>query len=426
MCSVSAHFVKVSSLIICALFFALSSNAQEAVQVKLVDGITQEPIEKVQLITKGANILYSDKNGVLGIPNSLIINNSYFLLYKEGYQPDTLKTSKLPEELYLYPLQRLLGEAVITSKKSHIVLKRGREYMFDYAFVGDNILIASRSGKGHKLSLVDNNGHVLMENKDALSFKELYKSSVGVLYLVTSYGIHRITFDHATKEIKIGEQQSLRTLAQLKDCVLYNNDVYYYKFVDKELHSISFRLSRRGDTQLVSFRESWQKEDLFDIVDGKSQVQQYVAQGNLQAAKMLSNVIELTDKNSFKRINTPLFLRKEALLIFDFDNGYLNFYSLNGVFLKRCPLQFDYDDLRIKEIMQDAITGKIYAYRVKQEHQILLEIDVEKGSFSKQGVRLEKPFAQKVTVRGGNIYYLWSNERQKGKQQLYIQTNSIK
>lgn len=410
----------------------LATNAQELkpeyAAVYMLDEITLQPIEGVLAIVNNRDVGESDEDGRLVFSRYVRNISPTLIFFKDGYALDSITLPYVPDTFYLHPLSGVLEEAVVTNKKVELLLRSGTEQVVDYGFVDDNILVASYSGyngKGAKLFVLDDIGDTISMKKLRVSPRSLYCSCVGQYYLVSYDAIYPIYIDLNKKRISLGKRKPLSTFEALKQCILYTDSFYYYKQVDKKKLWVSFYLSRKGDTTRVPFREVWQKDELYASLEQRRRVFKFLASGDRKNAMRLATAICLLDKNSFKRINVPLFKKGDSLLIFDLNKHLIHYYSLSGSKYAEHPMQLDQGDIMRTLIMQDKLTKGFYMLNERHKAQELRKISLSDGLPVEGVIRLEKPFAKNIKIKGGNIYYLW-HDGNGSTTQLYIQRNSIK
>ncbi len=424
MVTIALNIAKRLFIIACTLVcLPLVLFGQDGLKVQFLDGITNAPIGKVQVMTRSQKSFVSDSKGYLILPNDIIVNNYELIVYKTGYQPDTLLVKSIPQKLYLYPLRQMLQETIISSKQSRVLLKRSRQFVIDYTFIGDNILVAAKDGRQHRLYVINYSGDILIDQPINEITESLYQSSVGECYLVSNSSLHRISVNLISKGIDIDRPRPLSVLQLLQECVLYKDSTYYYKLLNKEAFTVSFCLSKKGANTLIPFRQLTQEDIYLASMDDKRLIQKLLAKGDRKGAAHIKRVGDMLDKNAFKKINVPLFSYEGSLLVIDMDSGNAFFYTKEGVLTKEQDVDFNTDGIVAQTLIQDPVTEIIYALDNKHTVQNLYTVDIENGKFLKDGlIRLEKPFAQKIKVRDDMIYYLWQDDNGT-KQQLYIQRN---
>jgi hypothetical protein len=98
-------------------------------------------------------------------------------------------------------------------------------------------------------------------------------------------------------------------------------------------------------------------------------------------------------------------------------------FDLDGKFLKTVPMRFPWGPLVRFNLLQDAATGRIYLHRHhKPRAQTIQELDPYSGELVGREVKILRPFANKVRIRSGQLYYLWKDHSTLDTRQLFTQT----
>ncbi len=209
---------------VCCLTVLVSKSwAQPDNKLLVLDANSGDPVSSVQLIVYEGTIAYGDYNGKINISQSARTRFEHFIIFSPGYVPDTLYSVSLPDTVFLKPLEAKLREAVVSSKKAELVLKSGIEYVVDYEFAGDKILVVTYSGnngKDAKLYLLETNGDTFAFANIDVYPEGLFKSCVGMYYLVSYDGFYPILSDSA-QPMYLGDKKPLEELKLLKECVLF-------------------------------------------------------------------------------------------------------------------------------------------------------------------------------------------------------------
>ncbi len=416
------------------LFLAvmLTTSAQELkpeyAAVYMLDEITLQPIEGVLAIVNNRDVGESDEDGRLVFSRYVRNISPILIFFKDGYALGSITLPYVPDTFYLRPLSGVLEEAIVTDKKVELLLRSGTEHVVDYGFVDDHILVASHSGYGGKdakLFMLNDMGDTLSMKRLNVPAKSLYRSCIGQYYLVSYNAIYPINIDPNSKNISLGKWKPLATLDALKQCVYYIDSTYYYKFINKRLFNVTFALAKEGDTVLRFFKEMSQPDVLIASIEDQIKIIKLLEYGQYKEAAHIQRLARMWDNSSFKRINVPLFRKGDSLLIFDFDEHLIHYYSLDGYKYSDKPMQLEQGDLMRTLVLQDELTGEFYILDERQSAQNIRSISLKNAALVSSIIRLEKPFANNIKIKGGNIYYLW-HDGNGSTTQLYIQRNSIK
>lgn len=326
---------------------------------------------------------------------------------------------------FFVPLAASLQEAVVRSKKSELILRSGIEYVVDYEFVGENILVASycgNNGRKAKLFILNNNGDTIRYSKIDIAPEELFRSCVGRYYVVSYDGIYPILAGSESSSLSLGERMPLNDFLLLKECQVYANEKFYYKIKNKDYLTVIFAYAEKNDNTFIPFKNVEDPATLYTSIEELS----WVAQGDDPSTRFSRAMSrKMWNDATFKRMDASIFAQGDTLLIFDFHNRKVDFYSPYGILLKDRPMLFFEGDLLFMKVIQDQVTGRYYILNEKGKSTNITEINIAHGVATANSFELEKPYAEKVMIKNNNIYYLWQSGKGSVKQ-LYIQRNTVK
>lgn len=404
--------------------YSISVYAQSGKKILCLDARNKKPVPAAQLFAGGGAVANGYYDGEVNISYEVLQRYSSFILFSPGYIPDTLYAGNIPDTVLLHPLQTTLREAVISGKNTEPVLKSGIEYVVDYEFVGDDLLVTTFSGfngKKAKLFILNNNGDTLEYANINVRPQELFKSCIGRYYVVTHDGMYPILSGSESNTLTLGDRMPLSELDLLRECILYKNDKYYYKFKDKEIFSVTFAYSRRDDTVFTPFKNSI---DIKTFNASMEELSLIVAERDPKVAFSKTMNRKMWNNLTFKRMDVPLFEYEDHLMIFDFEHSTIQNFSLDGILMNERPILFQQGDILSIQVLHDEVTDRFYILSEKGTGQDITEIDVHHGVATNNYFKLEKDYTSKVRIRNNNIYYLWQNTN-GATRQLYIQRNSI-
>jgi len=379
------------------------------------------PLSDVSIYTRnGIFIAKSSPDGYAHIP-ALFLKYSYLVAIRNDYKPDTIR--RYHENIYLTPLNAVLQEAVVSSNSDQRVLRSSREYVVDYDFVGDNILVASYNGpfgRDAKLFLLDNYGDTLALQKLPEEPLALFKSCLGKYYCVCFSRFYPLTIDSG--HIRIEAPYDIKFLPGLKACQLAMGGNLYYKISRPDLFEVTYGYMEQGDTVFhvflqfhdsVAYRASREEDVLYYTEDERRKQSHKFDVGYAR---------DLWDKTSFRVIDAHLFTKDDSILVFDYIKRQIRYFNLIGIEVKNSPFNFANDKNRGADIIKDELTDRFYLHALNNAaYQALNEIRLRSGDIDDHRVWTDKPFAQNIKVHNGNIYFLWQDSHHAGTRQLYIQ-----
>jgi hypothetical protein len=318
-----------------------------------------------------------------------------------------------------------LGEVKVSSSKVQRVLHSSTEYVVDYDIVDNQLLVASYSGANGnkpKLFLLNKEGDTLTMMKPGTEPVAIFKSCTGNYYYVSGDKFFLVSFSGG--DIRFEKQNDISILEVLKYCQLKVSDNFYYKVRNEEYFNTTFSLLNLQDSVFKQFFV------LNDQGNAKASMEEFfhilktLEFGNRKEAFYIATTREAYNKWALAKLDPPIFEHGKRVVIFDFYNKRIRQFDLAGNAIKDVSMQFTSKNVQRLEIIKDHGTNKFYLHRSDNNiTHTLQELNIETGAVVNQVVEIEKPFAVKVKIHNGEIYYLWQNSANRSTQQLYVQKN---
>ncbi len=404
-------------LLICVLCRPFGSRAQERIHLQFVDGNNNTALSEVAIVDdKGHEVASSDEDGYVSIAPA----SKYFIAVHKGYKPDTLKDFH-NSVISMEPLSVELGDVYISNKKVRRVLHSAMEYVVDYDFVGNDILLASYSGNNGrhaKLFLLNPTGDTLALKRFPDEPLALFKSCTGNYYCICTDKMYPISIEKGT--ISVGVPMDKKILPLLSQCEQSIGDTYYYRFTNKETFSSVYSSWQVQDSTAVPFYKIEYPAAARGNAEEIHEIMSMLQFGDFRGAAKLNGMRRLKNDVSYRNIGLPIFRTADSLVIFDFDKNRINYFAPVHRALAQTAIQFDPGKTFRISIIEDLVTNKFYLYDMA--NQALDEIDIHSGKRQNEPMSLHKPFADKVKVHNGDIYYLWQDERNNSTRQLFVQS----
>lgn len=425
--------MKKVMLLLLLLVSTVAARSQELnddyTDVYVIDAMTLEPIEGVMAMVADREAGTSDANGRLVFSRYFRNLSPNLVFFKDGYVLDSITLPYVPDTFYLRPLAQVLPEAVVSNKKSTLLLKSGYEYVVDYDFIEDYILVATYSGsngKKAKLFVLSELGDTVAIQDFKFAPEKLFKSCVGKYYVVTMQAIYPLDIDLKKGSIKVERARSIDKLKGFEECTLASQNKFYYRIADSSVFRVVFAYSRKGDLHLYPFQTLHQPDVLMASIEDRIRVIQLLQWGDYKEAAHVSRLMRMYDKNAFKRIDVPMFQKEDSLLIFDFEDRLIHYYNMDGILVKKVPILFDEGAIMHVKVLQDVGTEQFYLWvKRKESEQNIYKIDEDNGALYLYEMQVEKPLVENIKIRDGKLYYLWQDGLGSTRQ-LYIQRNTIK
>jgi len=123
----------------------------------------------------------------------------------------------------------------------------------------------------------------------------------------------------------------------------------------------------------------------------------------------------------YKELYAPMFHYNDTLVVFDYYLDRMLRYDANGDFINSVAIFHHYQAKANgwkKDLMQDPITGKIYARFEKGGYTYIGLIDTETGEI-KERIQLEYQWVDKVAIHDNEVYYVYRPLESIQKRYLY-------
>ncbi len=407
------------------ILFAFCCKVLHAQQDRLVlrfaDASTKLPLIKVSLIDKTGSLLaISDSSGYAIVPMNRFSLPGSIIAMREGFKPDTLRAGQTM--VYLQPLSAELPAATINSSKTHKVFRYASEYVVNYEFWDDDLLITSYSGgngRNAKIFLLSRNEEVVNRCDLPTEPLALLRSCTGNYYCVSFNEFYPIARDG--KKINLQQPYSTKLLTGLQQCEQCIDGNLFYRIGDRLNFRMTYAMIRKGDSVLRPIIEFEEKEVAQASLNEYFEIQALLAAGNFKDAGRKANLRRLWDKGSYAHISMPIFRRDDTLMVFDFFNKAIQLYDKQGTTAGSCAIKCRWPALQQFEILADDATNKFYLHHFSNPaRQTIEELNVYTGLAGSTTV-VAHPFAEKVKVHNGKIYFLWQDGPGGTTRQIYSQ-----
>lgn len=412
---------KVFAILSLLLMCHFAHSQDNKIIVRFVDSETSGALQHVRVLTASGTVLgISDRDGYAVLPFNAIATNGWLLARHDGYKIDTLRTVK--EQYYLSRLSVDLETAVISSATVKRLLNLPSEYVVDYTFNGDEIVVATFSGgngRKAKVLLLDAQGKEL--NRCAVPDEPMgvYRSCVGMYYCICDKQFYPLNFNNGSVSLK--KPYPINLLRGLQQCEQSINGNLYYHITDKQSFRVAYGMIARGDSifkPIVTFEEPEEARasfiELMEIIDLLEHYQ-------FKEAGRKAGLRGMWDKGALLHINMPLYAVHDTLIVFDYSKKQVLFFDTSGTALGNVPANFEWNHAQLFNILKDAKTDKLYIHRYANKAKQTLEEITPSGNIVGMRVNIAKPFAENLKVNNGQIYYLWQDGNNAATRQLFVQ-----
>jgi hypothetical protein len=410
-------------LFLSLFFLQLAGYAQqEKLVIHILEQEQNSALSDVRVMDSTGKLLAtSDLLGYIILPVDIFAVKGYLLMSKEGFKTDTFRNMRTV--VHLSRLAVSLPPTTISAATVSRLFQIQSEFVVDYGFAEDKILAVTYSGNNGgkaKLFLLDHWGIEIARCKLPDEPESLYKSCVGNYYVVCKNQFFPIIIKNDRPEL--GVPYDIKFLRGLQQCELMVKGNQYYRIGDKTNFRTVYGMIAAGDSVFRPFASFEEPEvaraSFIEMIEILSLYEHYQFREAARRAKLR----RMWDNGTLSHINMPLFAKGDTLLVFDYSNKEIDFYSLSGDATGNTPIRFEWKQSQQFRIIKDELQNKIYIHRFgNQGSQTLEEMDINTGST--KGVRyiIDRPFVSNVYIRNGLIYFLWQDQSKPSTQQLWVQ-----
>ena len=123
----------------------------------------------------------------------------------------------------------------------------------------------------------------------------------------------------------------------------------------------------------------------------------------------------------YKELYAPMFKRNDTLFVFDYYKDMLRTFTDFGEVLDSIPIYHHYNSQKTgwkKNVIQDRVTGEIYAVYERAGYTYIGWIDTKSGEISEH-VRLNHRYIHKISIFKNQVYYIYRPYESTQKKYLY-------
>lgn len=323
------------------------------------------------------------------------------------------------------PLSGSLKEVTVRGDALQRLVPSYQESVIDYEIAGGRLWIASFSGaNGRKaklalLTLAGDTIDVMHISKAPVSLETDCDGQVHVVFPGAFYNLSNSGDTMITLYGPLGLDQ----LESIRQCKQRLNDRTYYKLNHLERFEILYAWNQKGEEKLHSFYSFEEKNAAHANLEEIARMEALLSSGQFREAGRVNMQRMAWNRVTLRLMDASLLLWRDTLAIIDYEKNRRLFYDLSGKPLQEDPLQIATGKLRCYDVVKDEITGRFYVHHYRNRaRQTIQELDLHTGVPIGQSVELTLPFAEKVKVHNGRIYYLDKGEHGPDVRSLYVQT----
>jgi len=427
--------------LILVLPFLSVGQDSTVVEIKLIEKQYGDAIQNVEVNLKIDSVQDKFYSNRLGIIYFLAINAADFQLNCSHFKFNTIEIKrKIPAKnikdtiSYIFEMEYIRTqnqtEVVITAPGIPLVyFNSNRLSVADFEMLpnGEMLLLTypKRLNKGNELLVWDGkNIKRTFEVPDVA--EELVRDYRGNPHVVCEKNVFGVHVD--SKEIVLSNLEKDYFLKYLAPILDTNKTKMYFSNFNKDYPAFEYYTYDQEDSSYTKILQI--KDDLmmelyrseFKWVDVRTKL--WAKNLELQTgidAEIYVGANYFTQSPYYKELYAPLFHRKDTLFVFDYYKDKLKVYNDLGEPLDSVGIYHHYDKRKTgwkSELLQDDVTGEIYALFDRAGYTYLGWIDTKTGEITEQ-VKLEYRFVEKVAISNNFIYYIYRPFESPQKKYLY-------
>lgn len=439
---IKLRFNSYHNLLFSLLLFCIQLQAQKNSKT-ILDSKNKKPIEYVIVSSNDKKLkLISNKDGKVILISDPSTRS--FSFYRMGYNERVLDISALEktDTIYLDQLAIELQEINITTKMFDTIVRDKRFYVDDYVHLpnGQFLLLTYMINIPGFEVVYYRKGKGILQRKKMKneSGESLFKDCFGNFHLVTDQYSRQLFFNSDTSfEFlpKYSRSKFDSTVARcslnMKDGILATIEksqlVIKRQYFDSKVNDPFLTYYKIANGQRTAFYTSVYNERLMEMLkdqeggigNQQSAINAIGGRGRSQQAIEADHLLFYSQ--IAKAVYAPVFLRKDTLIIFNFQEELIVFLNQDGKTLRTLKLDSkSYSSMRDFQVFFDEISGHFYIYSKEFDKRTLNRIDLNTGKAIKK-IKLEKIFASKISVHNNSIYYLVKEHEWDDTAYLYEQ-----
>lgn len=411
---------------------AHSGYAQKGAKT-IVDAGSRQPLDYVSIQSDDNSIkLLSNKDGKFIFVSDARLK--FFKFYKMGYVPLTLPVEKLSasDTVFLSARQVQLQEVTVSSAKLSPLVMDKHYYVEDYTVLPDeNFLLITYKSEPNDVEVCyyDQYRGIRQSKKiraepGAHFVTDCFKN----LHVLTERYSRQVFFDSDTSFGFLPKYPRRVFDSTLAGCVLKMDTQVIMKYMLPPSALVFEQFDSQLNSPFVSYyRISRNSRELFYLAGYNERMREMLKHEIEDTRLMQSRIWAMHAQYAlfYNQIATPVyspvFLKNDTVVLFDFQENKIAFLNQSGVVLKQVPLDKDqFGTLRNFEILCDRPAQKFYIRMRDAGRSYLRSIDIYSGKITST-LKLEKIFAKNIQVVNNKLYYLVREKGWDDTQYLYRQ-----
>lgn len=427
------------------LFLFLSGTAQKN-QVKIViNASTGQPLDFVYITAVEKQInMFTNKEGKFILITDPAVTQYNF--YKMGYYPEKKSLSDIAKNDTIKLIERIIGldEVTVTSRIIDTVVKDKRFYVNDYLLLPNNdiVLLTSKINyKGFEIAYYKKDRGITCVKKIKNETDEHFKLDCfnNVQLLTNAYSRQLFFLNDSTFDFLDRNRRSLFDSSLALCALKLDTEVVFKSFLPPTKIKTSYFDSYANSPFLTYVSASKHlRKNLYTVVYNKqlkemldyevADMAMIILNAKMFGIKAPSRQNIESQMNLFytkvaKPIYAPIFLQRDSIVVFNFNQNIIAFIDNRGNVLREVKIdEKEFSQFRDFEVIHDPLKNRFYVRTKNFDNCTLSEISINTGKILKK-IKLEKTFARNIQVLNGHIYYLVKEKEWDDTCYLYKQNS---
>lgn len=410
------------------LSFAGPGYAQQiTLNGRVSDAKTALPVEGVSVnLSPGRQVTVTSSKGTFTLKTDSVSAAATLTFSHLGYETFTvnLQPRQTQYHVKLLPKNNRIPEVTITALKKLNPAKLRPETVVDYALRGDQVFVLAWEKAQEKPSLL-----VLDRQTDSLQqhyrlpfyVESLFTDCLANVHLLTATQAYQLNSE--TDSLRFEPPHAREAFEQfiLPCATATTQKIYFRKNINQgvvvsyfsvdRLTAETNRLQTVADEIVLTMQSNERRFQFFRAGAGDPSMS--MNRGPWSAGVNTS----FAKKVMFEAPYVPLLKIGGQVCLFDHANGKLELYQ-NDSLTRTLPITYQLQKDFAREILVDAPEQKAYALFRKHGLAELKLLNLATG-VTETTYRLSNPFAEKISVQNGQVYFLYKEPKQNSRQFLY-------
>lgn len=288
----------------------------------------------------------------------------------------------------------------------------------DYEFYEDKLILLTyeKSLKQAKVMLADAGQKILSVFVLPDEAKELYRDYQGYINVMCEEHIYRIKIRQDKISLASLPVEDYRRF--IMPCVdSLQNNIFFSNY-DKDYPEFTYYAYNAADSSLGTLKTITDQEALrgynmeYYFLKPKDRVQawKFAAEYGVDKHRVAAAMSGLTSSMHYTPLYAPLFVLNDTVYVFDHYSDAIFSYDKTARKLDSVPIAYhhpkNWREWKHK-VIADEITNEVYAVYQKAGYYYLKCIDLHSGKI-KGSFKLSNQYVDKLKVRNGSVYYVYS------------------